>query len=588
MRVWLIFFLLFAHASNASVLFDVTKSLYGAKGDGVSDDTHAIQRAIIDAAKSGGVVYLPPGEYFLTDHLRPVANSHFIIEGESAATVSIVSKPGIVAIYSGTRLEDHRPVLSASIKKIKFKGSGRDGMKTAISLRGVRGLNSLCEISDCIFVGTERGMVWLEAFEGSVQFSENFSYRCRSLNIVNSRNILVSRNKIIFNEDNAIAISRGCKNVVISDNIIENAGINGIFVGAVLLENRSSDRNLSILAGKQEGRYTLTSSGSFRFDYDSVGAFYTLSYSDLGYVTCEVEALIDEYNVEVVGCFYRANPKTLLGLKTQRFMEGPYSAPENVVITGNVVDGTFGRGIALTEGPKNVSVTSNVLSRLGIRALPWPGENNKIHVDCLSGEAKVFLKDAWDSKYLRKLEVGDAILIKPYVNVAEPLVGRVKEIGEDWLRLDEPVCGDYLNAEFYEVDTTEDGRLPFADGILVNGWFLGESHFEYAENINLNSNVISGFSRMGVVIGSVGGSVEKIMMSDNIIEYEAYAGGFARPYFVFVDGGELMNEMPLRGVLISDNMWVSAEKDVIKPFRFDEVNPVTIRVIEKSNNLWLR
>jgi len=53
-----------AHASGADSMWGVNAKTLGATGDGVSDDTGAIQRAL-DAAQAagGGTVYLPPGRY---------------------------------------------------------------------------------------------------------------------------------------------------------------------------------------------------------------------------------------------------------------------------------------------------------------------------------------------------------------------------------------------------------------------------------------------------------------------------------------------------------------------------------------------
>ena len=42
-------------------VFDITA--YGAVGDGVTDNTAAIQAALDDAAKCRGVVQVPPGNY---------------------------------------------------------------------------------------------------------------------------------------------------------------------------------------------------------------------------------------------------------------------------------------------------------------------------------------------------------------------------------------------------------------------------------------------------------------------------------------------------------------------------------------------
>lgn len=43
---------------------------YGAKGDGVTDDTGAFQRALTSASLTGGTVYVPEGVYYVSDQLR--------------------------------------------------------------------------------------------------------------------------------------------------------------------------------------------------------------------------------------------------------------------------------------------------------------------------------------------------------------------------------------------------------------------------------------------------------------------------------------------------------------------------------------
>ncbi len=53
-----------------SGIVDVTKPPYGAKGDGVADDTVAIQKALDDHPNAGAIIYLPEGTYRITDTLR--------------------------------------------------------------------------------------------------------------------------------------------------------------------------------------------------------------------------------------------------------------------------------------------------------------------------------------------------------------------------------------------------------------------------------------------------------------------------------------------------------------------------------------
>ena len=49
---------------------------FGAKGDGIADDTAAFQKALDKAGQAGGgVVYAPRGNYFFAGHLNVAQNS---------------------------------------------------------------------------------------------------------------------------------------------------------------------------------------------------------------------------------------------------------------------------------------------------------------------------------------------------------------------------------------------------------------------------------------------------------------------------------------------------------------------------------
>jgi len=52
--------------------FDVTKPPYGAKGDGITDDTAAIQRAVTEARDARVVAYFPPGTYLVSDTIQMI------------------------------------------------------------------------------------------------------------------------------------------------------------------------------------------------------------------------------------------------------------------------------------------------------------------------------------------------------------------------------------------------------------------------------------------------------------------------------------------------------------------------------------
>ena len=77
---------------------------FGAKGDGVADDTAAIAKALAAAAPSRGVVHLPAGTYRITASLSIPPGTTLLGEGarwEGSATQLIVETPGFAAVRLG-------------------------------------------------------------------------------------------------------------------------------------------------------------------------------------------------------------------------------------------------------------------------------------------------------------------------------------------------------------------------------------------------------------------------------------------------------------------------------------------------------
>lgn len=117
---------------------EVNVSWFGAKGDGITDDTEAIQKAINQGIKLGRKVYIPTSIYLITDTL--IINSKVSIEGDVP--------PNLFQDYPTTRLkykisDPKKPMLNISenleaynwenaskrvrgcfIKNIEFDGSG--------------------------------------------------------------------------------------------------------------------------------------------------------------------------------------------------------------------------------------------------------------------------------------------------------------------------------------------------------------------------------------------------------------------------------------------------------------------------------
>jgi hypothetical protein len=87
-------------------IFSVTS--YGAKADGKTDDTAALQKAIDEAAKVGGKVYLPPGRYLVAGSLKLEGVS---LEGAANAPRYNAPLTGTVILAIGGRDKIDGPAL---------------------------------------------------------------------------------------------------------------------------------------------------------------------------------------------------------------------------------------------------------------------------------------------------------------------------------------------------------------------------------------------------------------------------------------------------------------------------------------------
>jgi len=88
-------------SSLSAATISVSAADYGAKGDGTTDDTAAIQKALDAVAEAKGIVHLPAGTYKISDSLRVPHRATLMGEGErwqNMVTKLIVLESGFPAV----------------------------------------------------------------------------------------------------------------------------------------------------------------------------------------------------------------------------------------------------------------------------------------------------------------------------------------------------------------------------------------------------------------------------------------------------------------------------------------------------------
>jgi hypothetical protein len=136
---------------------------FGAVGDGVADDTAAIQNAISALSSGGGTVFFPAGEYVTDPIVMPVTaaspNQHAVHLLGSGATVSIL-RPRQASIYSCIKGQPYTTPSFATapnrISKLGFKPHA-SGSLFGIDMRNM----SYTRVTDIEFIdnGTGRFVV---------------------------------------------------------------------------------------------------------------------------------------------------------------------------------------------------------------------------------------------------------------------------------------------------------------------------------------------------------------------------------------------------------------------------------------------
>ncbi len=256
---------------------------YGAKGDGTTDDTAAIQAALDAAAVAGGVVWFPAGSYLISDTLvygaattlRGVRGAS-VITNDTGRSDYIMLIPNAAAAVTDVAIED----LTFNQRSDVFGFTASD---QCVSINEVSGIT----IRNCTFRNVVTMAVWCDtktadtttrnvriegcwienslgggvSLFGDVQdvvITRNRIEHCRDdaialqdlatgerpMNAVISHNTLLNndRRNVTGSTPHAVLIY-GCENVTVSDNLID-----GTVASAISVQYGTSHSNHAIVA----------------------------------------------------------------------------------------------------------------------------------------------------------------------------------------------------------------------------------------------------------------------------------------------------------------------------------------------------
>ncbi len=200
----LFFFTSFSYAS-------ITPQQFGAKADGVHDDTKALQAAL----DCRGKVFLPPGEYLISGKL--IIHSDTQLFGEKGSTIK-QTKDSFILYNEHSQVSDADWDCNISIRKIVFNGLLVDAVSeytAGIYMCGVRNL----VVEDCSLIGIGGDGIYLgrggkDRFCERIRISNCFFKDCgrnatnprQSIAVVYAEDVRIEKCTMVNNRKQSYAV----------------------------------------------------------------------------------------------------------------------------------------------------------------------------------------------------------------------------------------------------------------------------------------------------------------------------------------------------------------------------------------------
>ncbi|WP_205683887.1 right-handed parallel beta-helix repeat-containing protein [Brevibacillus migulae] len=281
-------------AVSNTIMIDMKLPVYnvkegGAVGNGIVNDTNAIQGTLDQAAKTGGTVYFPLGRY-LVDTIQ-VKGNNLKLMGNSAVLLSNHPK---YEVSFGADVVRKRSLVNTDLSKqtvlthIPYERDIRKGQKF-LEIPGTVDIDVIQE-NDLVMVTTEKGDTWAPSYKhGSLRYITSIDRKKRTIHLDSGiETNLRARKENQANDDVKLFIYRPLQNFHMEGltfELKENGRQNGVFLDFVKNANIQNVR----LIGKGQNLTGISISG---FDIE-ISNVYTE-----GFLSDEMEI---GYGVNVAG-----------------------------------------------------------------------------------------------------------------------------------------------------------------------------------------------------------------------------------------------------------------------------------------------
>lgn len=227
---------------------------FGAVGDGIANDTAAVQAAI----NAGGVTYFPPGTYDVTTLTLP---SGAVLRGlgRTGTTASPAGQRATLRLRNGTNaalISGPSGISNVTIENLNFDGNkANNASGDIINLASGAAQDTAWHITDCYLDNSANDGIFIGTGRQAVQIMRTWVYRSDNNGIVvNGSDAHISNSLIGLSGSNAIYIGASVQHITDCD--IWSSSAHGVVVdGAQLVSlrgcgiDRHQQRGVSVISG---------------------------------------------------------------------------------------------------------------------------------------------------------------------------------------------------------------------------------------------------------------------------------------------------------------------------------------------------